>query len=138
MKPKSYNVVAQGVYKKYLEHLLEYMSYREDFRIGHEFGSGVPNVRFMREFEEKIICIVEVEYLRKEDIPPGFTISDKARKYILNLVTKSGCDMSPQYYDNWNDVLAIQQCVDNYIEKHPELIREHRLITDTWEPSGLS
>lgn len=143
------NTASQEIYWKYIKHLGKYMSFDEGYRIGRDFGD-FPDTRFMREFEEPIIPVIEVQYTTnghegpyscRKSVPTNFHISDKARIFILNLirsctsVVDNGMGIGFGFTERWNDIKVIEQCVDAYLKKHPELLKVNRSITDDWEQS---
>ena len=115
------------------------MRYREEDRIECDLEYATnqfPDIKFMMEFEEKMATVVELYSLYNLDVKSlnPKIISDKARKFIFGLLRIS----DNIYHEYWNEVKSVAQCVENYLEKHPELFREHRLITDNWEPSNAN
>lgn len=127
------DAIAQRIYERYIRCLTEYFN----------CDNVLHDLPFMTEIEEKIIKIVGIRYASdgkgnfnsEAAHPHRDVLADKARSFLKNILSPVG-QLKDSTYLRWNDVMVMQQCIENYLDKHPEITREHRLITDNWESSS--
>ena len=144
------DTVAQGIFQKYFDYLMFYLSHSKINRINGQFH-GFIDLKFMQEFEQKILPVVRVTNWSEGIADADEIASDAVREFIANILLKEritkqipdSCgyydeEIKLVYYEKWNEIHSIEECVESYLKNHPELTRNTRFITDDWEVSNDS